>query len=178
MARQGFIHDKLDIKFLILYIMTRVAAPIDLATLTDLCFCDVGVDYFDFSEAVPELVETGHLTLEDGQYNITDKGRENSAACESSLSYSIKQRCDDNLTRVNARLLRLAQVYTQVTPREDGGFTVTLRLSDESGTLLTLTLFSPTEEQARHLTAGFQEKPEQIYNGLLQSLLNGEEKHT
>ena len=27
MARVGFIHDKLDIKFLILYIMSRVAAP-------------------------------------------------------------------------------------------------------------------------------------------------------
>ena len=31
MPRFGFIHDKLDIKFLILYIMARVAAPIDLA---------------------------------------------------------------------------------------------------------------------------------------------------
>ena len=27
MARVGFIHDKLDIKFLILYIMSRVALP-------------------------------------------------------------------------------------------------------------------------------------------------------
>ena len=34
MARHGFIHDKLDIKFLILYIMARVASPIDFhATL-------------------------------------------------------------------------------------------------------------------------------------------------
>ena len=46
MARFGFIHDKLDIKLLILYIMDRVAAPIDFATLTDLSMCDSGVDYF------------------------------------------------------------------------------------------------------------------------------------
>ena len=30
----GFIHDKLDIKFLILYLMARVAGPVDFTTLT------------------------------------------------------------------------------------------------------------------------------------------------
>ena len=59
MARYGFIHDKLDIKFLILYLMARVVAPIDFPTLTDLTMCDGGVDYFEFAEAVNELVETG-----------------------------------------------------------------------------------------------------------------------
>ena len=68
MARYGFIHDKLDIKFLILYLMARAAAPIDFPTLTDLTMCDDGVDYFEFTEAVAELVETDHLTLEDGLY--------------------------------------------------------------------------------------------------------------
>ncbi len=38
----GFIHDKLDIKFLILYLMARVAGPVDFTTLADLTFCDDG----------------------------------------------------------------------------------------------------------------------------------------
>ena len=42
----GFIHDQLDIKLLVLYIMDRAAAPNDFATLTDLSLCDSGVDYF------------------------------------------------------------------------------------------------------------------------------------
>lgn len=73
MARYGFIHDKLDIKFLILYFMARVAAPIDFPTLTELTVCDDGIGYFEFAEAVSELVESGHLTLEDGLYSITEK---------------------------------------------------------------------------------------------------------
>lgn len=85
MARVGFIHDKLDIKFLILYIMSRVAAPIDMPTLADLTMCDEGVDYFDFAEAAAELVSTEHLLLEDERYSITEKGRKNGAICESSL---------------------------------------------------------------------------------------------
>jgi len=50
MARYGFIHDKLDIKFLILYFMARVAAPIDFPTLTELTVCDDGIGYFEFAE--------------------------------------------------------------------------------------------------------------------------------
>ena len=77
MSRTGFIHDKLDIKFLILYLMARVASPVDFATLADLTFCDDGVEYFDFAASVAELVETGHLQLEGERYTITEKGRRN-----------------------------------------------------------------------------------------------------
>ena len=51
MARYGFIHDKLDIKLLILYFMSRVAAPVDFATVTGLTLCDDGIDYFLFAES-------------------------------------------------------------------------------------------------------------------------------
>ena len=81
MARHGFIHDKLDIKLLILYFMSRVAAPVDFATVTGLTLCDDGIDYFLFAEALSELVGTGHLTLEKELYAITDKGRAYSTAC-------------------------------------------------------------------------------------------------
>ena len=40
----GFIHDKLEIKFLILYITARVIEPIPFDTGWDLAMCDEGVD--------------------------------------------------------------------------------------------------------------------------------------
>lgn len=75
MPQFGFIRDKLDVKVLVLYLAARVAAPIDFATLTDLCMCDEGVDYFMFAQAVSELVESEHLQIEEDFYTITDKGR-------------------------------------------------------------------------------------------------------
>ena len=39
----GFIHGKLDIKLLVLYLTSRLAGPVDFATLTDLAMCDDGV---------------------------------------------------------------------------------------------------------------------------------------
>lgn len=177
MARYGFIHDKLDIKFLILYLAARTAAPVDFPTLTDLTMCDGGVDYFEFTEAVSELVETGHLALEDNLYTITDKGRRDGAACESSLPYSVRHKCNGNLARLNSVLRRNAQIRAQVLPREEGGFTVRLTLDDDSGNLLSLDLFSPSQEQAQRLTGAFQARPERVYNDILSSLLeSGEEE--
>ena len=174
MARYGFIHDKLDIKFLVLYLIEWVAAPIDFATLTELTMCDEGVDYFEFAESVSEMVETEHLTLTEGLYAISDKGRRDGAACESSLPFSVKHKCGQSLSRVNSALRRSAQVRAEIIERPEGGFTVSMSLDDDGGSLLKVALFSPTQEHAVRLAKGFQTRPERVLNDLLDSLLEDE----
>ncbi len=180
MEQLGFIHDKLDIKLLILYIMARVMAPIDLPTLTDLALCDSGVDYFLFAESISELIESGHLVLEDDLYSITEKGRLNSKITESSLPYSVRLKCGKALATLNTQLRRAAQIRAQVLPREDGGFTLELALDDNDGNLFTLDMLVANEEQGRHLGDRFLAAPEQIYNEILAVLLTarGEKEET
>ena len=136
MARMGFIQDEMDLKLLVLYIMARIAAPITFLQLLELALCDAGVDYFSLTQAVEHLVETEHLSREGERYAITEKGRRNSEICESSLPYSVRRRCDDNLVRVNETLMREQQVQGEVLPNPDGTCTVRLRLADDSGPLL------------------------------------------
>ena len=171
MGRSGFIHDKLDIKFLLLYLMERVAAPVDLATLTDLALCDDGVTYFEFAECLSELVTTGHLSLAEGLYSITEKGRRNGAICESSLAFSVRRKCDRALAQPTAVLRRNAQVRTEFLPREDDGVTLRLILDDEKGNLMTLDMLTVSPEQANLLAEKFRAQPEKLYLGILQVLL-------
>ena len=172
----GFIHDKLDIKFLILYLMARVAGPVDFTTLADLTFCDDGVEYFDFAESVAELVSTGHLAVEGDLYTITDKGRRNGEICESSLAYSVRRKCDRNLAKVNGVLRRDAQVRSEVLPRDDGTHTLRLILDDDKGTVMTLDLLTVSEEQAERLAEKFRAHPERLYESILQVLLETEDE--
>lgn len=174
MNRAGFIHDKLDIKFLILYLMSRVAAPVDFTTLADLTFCDDGVEYFDFAESVAELVQTGHLRQEDNRYTITEKGRRNGTVCESSLAFSVRQKCDRNLVRVNNVLRRDSQVRTELLPREDHGVTLRLILDDDKGNIMTLDMLTVSEAQANQLAETFRAHPEKLYESILQVLLDAE----
>ena len=170
MSRLGFIQDKLDIKFLVLYLTARTATPIDLPTLTDLALCDEGVDYFLLTQAISELVDSEHLLLEGERYSITEKGRKNGAAWEESLPFSVRQKCDDNLARLNAKLRRQAQIRTEVLERRESGFTVRMVLDDNEGNLMTLELYSPTRENAEQLAASFQNAPQVLYQTILENL--------
>ena len=121
----GFISDKLEIKFLILYIASRVVKPVPFETLQELSMCDGGVDYFGFSECLADLVRTEHLHLEEGLYQITDKGRHNSSVCESSLPYSVRMEAERRLILCNEQLKRRALVKADLRPPgEKGGYEV------------------------------------------------------
>lgn len=170
MARVGFIHDKLEIKFLILYIMARVSSPIDLPALADLALCDEGVDYFDFATAVAELIETEHVSLDNHLYQITEKGRTNGSICEDSLPNSVKAKCDISVSHLNGQLRRDAQVRATMDVHDNGSCDIQLSLDDESGNLFHLNLAVGSEVQAKRLTDQFKKHPEQIYNGIIDVL--------
>lgn len=172
MPRYGFIHDALDVKMLVLYIMSRVAGPIDFATLTDLTLCDDGVDYFLFAQAVDQLIESGHLVKDDaGLYSATEKGRTNSGIMESSLPTVIRGRCNRALAQLNAALRRNAQVTAQVVEEAEGRCQVELGLADDTGPLLRLALAVPSQEQGRQIAQRFQDHPEESFNAILACLL-------
>ena len=175
MTARGFIQDKLEIKFLILYLAARVIEPVPFDTLLDLTLCDDAVDYFDFSECLADLVKTEHLTLdeESGLYAITEKGRRNSEICESSLPYSVRIRTDKNVAAYNKKLLRRSQVRARVTPRENGTFTVELSFHDDVDELMQLQVMVATEAMAKDLAARFEKNPEQIYTQLMSVLYGG-----
>ena len=172
MPRFGFIRNKSETKFLSLYDLARVAAPIDFNTLTELVMIDDGVDYFDFAESVPELVANGHVIEEEGLYSITDKGRNDGSLCESDLPYSVRTKASAKIARLNAKLRRDAAVQTVILEREDGTCTLRLQLNDEGDNLLTVEMFSPSREQAQRLAASFKERPESFYNSILSTLLD------
>lgn len=168
----GFIQDKLEIKFLILYIAARVDEPAPFDTILDLTLCDDAIDYFDFSECLADLVRTEHLTLDqNGLYAITGKGRRNGAACESSLPYSVRRRCDKNLEAWNRKLRRQRQVKASVEPRPNGTYTLRLQLSDDKGGVMDLKLMMVDQTQAKAVAKRFQEAPERLYGQILQLLM-------
>lgn len=172
MARLGFIHGKLDIKMLTLYLLSHVAAPIDFATLTDLAMCDDGVDYFLFAEGVSELLESGHAEKNGEFYIATEKGRRNSADLESSLPAVIRKRCDQRLAPLNAALKRKALVRSEVLPLSDGSVSVRLTLTDGQLELFSLSLLAASQEDGDAIAQRFSEHPDRVYNGILGVLLS------
>lgn len=174
----GFIHDKLDMKVYLLYLLSRAWGAVDFSALTELALAERGTEYFLFAQALAELKDSEHITEEEGRYRITDKGRRNSADSEGSLPQVLRRRCERRLAALNAALKRRAQVRAQVLPREDGGFTLHLVLDDDGGNLLTLDLLVSSEEEGKNLASHFLKSPEKIYHSVLAALQSREEGDT
>lgn len=166
----GFIHDKLEIKFLILYIAARVSEPLPPEGMQELTMCDDGIDYFAYAECLNDLVQTEHLRLtEEGYYAITPKGLKNSEICESSLPYSVRLRTDRNVAEYNRRLLRKNRCKAGSSPG-NGSYVVELQLRDDVDSILRLELTAATEAMARDLADRFRQDPEGVYTRLLSAL--------
>ena len=178
MARMGFIQDKLEIKFLILYIASRLIEPVPFEAMQELAMIDDGVDFFDFSECMSNLVSSDHLTLsEDGLYAITEKGLRNGQICETSLPYSVRLAADKNITLFNQKLRRRAQIRSEITPRPNGTYTVSLAFCDEQDSpLLKMELMVPKEIMAKDLASRFQKNTEQLYAGVINALFEAPEE--
>ncbi len=159
----GFIQGKLEIKLLLLYILCRLEAPVNMDTLTDIAMCDDGVSYFDLSAALAELTESEHVARTDELYQVTDKGRRNSAVTEDNLPYSVRLRCDHRLVEINARMRRLKRIHGAVTPRDDDRFQLHLALDGEDGeNVFTMTLQCDTQEEADRMEKSFRSNPEEF----------------
>lgn len=173
MPGRGFIRDKLEIKFLILYIMARIIEPIPFDTVLELTMCDDAIGYFDFSECLADLVRTEHLSLsKKGLYVITEKGIRNSKICESSLPFSVRLRSDKNISVCNRKLRRKSQVKASTSKRENGTYSVNLSLSDDMGNVMDLDLMVVREDMARMLEERFLKNPERIYSQVVDLLLS------
>ena len=177
MQRLGFIHDMLDVKVLILFVMSRVAYPVNTQQIYELCYQDDCLSYFDVCTAIPQMVTSGHLkALENDCYEITDKGKADGSLTEDSIAYTVRCRAENAVARFNRQLRRSSFVKTQVIPRENGDFSVIMALDDEQGNIMTLELVAPNQRQAIRLGKLFETKAETIYNLTMTELLDGEDE--
>ena len=176
MRRLGFIHDMLDVKVLILFVMSKVSYPVNMQEIYELCYQDDCLSYFDVCTAVPEMVKSGHLKeLEKETYAITDKGRADGSLTADSIAYTVKQRAENAVDRFNRQIRRSSFVKTQIIPRENGDFSVIMSLDDEVGNLMTLELVAPDQRQAVRLAKLFENKAENVYNLTMTELLDEED---
>lgn len=177
MQRLGFIHDMLDVKVLILYVMARVNYPVDIQQIYELSYQDDCLSYFDVCTAVPEMVNSGHLKeQENNSYVITEKGKADGALTEDSIAFTVKQRAENAVSRFNRQIRRSSFVKTQIIPRESGDFSVLMSLDDEAGNLMTLELMAPNQRQAVRLGKLFEKKAEAVYNLTMAELLDDEDE--
>lgn len=166
MERFGFIHEALDIKILILFVLSRLPGEVEPETLRELCQCDGGIGYFDYADCLADLVETEHITETEMGYTITEKGKRNAEAVESSLPYSVRSKALKLIAPVEEQMRRAAMI-TARHEADEKGCTVQLALSDGMGEIINLRFLCAGEEQAKQIEKNFRRDAESYYHRII-----------
>ncbi len=167
MDRYGFIHEKLDIKILILFILRRLPAEISFDQLTQFVMIDEGFDYFEFSQCLSELVNTGHVQKNDTMYKITKIGADHGDTVESSLPFSVRAKAEEIIAPTVEQMRRDALIGTNHRINSDGSCTMKLTLSDGLGDIMSLSILSGGEEQTVSMEKYFRANAENLYHKII-----------
>lgn len=170
--RVSFIHDEMTLKVLILFILRHISEPVPETDLTDVTLlCDDGIGYFEFTDCLHDLVSTGHIAALNGKYSVTEKGRQNGEATESSIPYSVRIRAERAAATLSQALSRSAMITASHELRSKGGFTVRLSMSDEVGEIMSLNLLCGDEKSVREIEENFRDNAEKIYGKVIEAVL-------
>lgn len=177
MKRLGYIHNMMDVKVLILFVTARSNYPLSVQEIYELCYQDDCLSYFDVCTAVPEMVQSGHLKqVEEDQYEITEKGRQDGSVTEDSIAYTVKRKAEDAVDKFNRQIRRSSYMKTQLIEREGGDYSVIMSLDDEKGNLMTLELLAPDRRQAMRLSKLYEQRAEDVYKMVMTVLLDDEDE--
>lgn len=172
MDQLGTVQDRLDIKILILYILRRLPGEVEPETLLELCQSGGVTGYFDYSDCLSELEESGHVVRGEDGYRITEKGAANADAVQSSLPFSVRAHAERSLRPVEEQMRRQALITARHQTGEKG-CTVELAVSDGVGDILHLSILCAGEQQAKAIEKRFRKNAESTYQQIL-ALLAGE----
>ena len=176
MEERGFVQDIFDVKVLALYVLARVQRPVTLNKLYELCFQDDRLSFFDLCEAMPQMVETGHVAeLEENLFEITESGREIQKVLDDNVAYPVAQRAKAAVEKFNHEARRSSFLHTELIKDLEGGEEVVVRMEllGEKGKVMSLEVAAPNITQARRIEKKYRQRAEKVYKAVLEQLLSG-----
>lgn len=164
MSPQGYLHNKLDVKVLILFILARIETPLDVDQIYEVAYQDESLNYFMLAESLHELTDTGHLNVDDqNRYTITEKGRKHGSYTEDSLAVPVVEKVSVSIQAKIDQLRRESLLSTEVTQDEKGNWIATLHYSDNDMPLMSVSLFAPNEAHGQAMAENMKKNITSIY---------------
>lgn len=165
---QGFLHDKLDVKVLILFILARIETPLDVDQIYEVAYQDDSLNYFVLAESVHELTDTGHLAQnENGCYTITEKGRKQGGFVEDSLAIPVVEKVSAAIQRKIDELYRESLLTTETCQDENGHWIATLNYQEERKPLMRVSLMAPNEAHAKAMAENMKKNVSALYKAAM-----------
>lgn len=175
MSEQGGLHSVGDVKALILFILSSNHSSLAKKSITEIVMSDGLVDYFDFTQALQELLDEGLIDIVSeevsDEFVLTELGRQTEEIYEKNIPFNVKKKTLAALTKELANIQRDSNTHTEITAT-DTGFLVTCKLTEQQQILLSYSVLVPDELQAHIIADQFVKSPTEKYQAILSQLID------
>ncbi len=163
---------------LLCYMLYRVKVPLESELLYDIAVTGGIINYFTFQDALQSLQTNGSVTVntnEKGEttYTLTEKGVDCARRLKTFAAKSYRDHIVLAAKREIARRRNRDDVQIEYLPLENGCH-LRVRITDQSVTLLELTLFTPDRKQAEMLGEKILSNPSVFYNQVLEAAMQNQ----
>ena len=172
---KGFIRRPTDIKSLILYALSQLPYALDESFFFDYVHVDDAFDYFDFSQAVDELLKAKLIAAVNSKngrsFIITPQGSETNETMSQYITASVKRKTEKNAILLARKIKRDRSITAEHTfNRGNGTYDLHLAITDKGTELFSVNLVLYTEEQCSMMENNFRKDAERLYSSSLDIL--------
>lgn len=166
------------IKILICYVFKSVNQPLAKDTILSTLYDNSIANYFEISQALYELENSGALTFDDdlGKYVMAQKGYKIANELSQELSGYIKHKATQAAMKTLLYEKRLRETRVNINRTEDGKYRVDIKVlsmlpgEGEDDSLLDLSMYVPDMTQAEVVKRSFLNNPSRLYQNVVDAL--------
>jgi len=169
----GGLKEVYEVKILICYLLHSVET-LSSHNISEIFSEDEAVDYFTFVTALNELKASGHLNVREiggeERYTLTDLGVETAVNLKQALPSSLREKVVKRGMKLLSKIRRDNEVGTKIVPHQNG-YHVICSIHEGELEYLSLSLYAPDGGTAEIIAQNFYENATEIYQGLLNKLV-------
>ena len=165
----GGLRSRTQIKLLLTFLVSRLQEPMSESKLLESLQLHGLANYFETSQAIEELIESGNLTRADSLVYLTPKGELSVDELSQELPKSVKETALADALKL--QLLEKREGENTVDfQKTDNGYYVTFRVNHKGETLMELSVYAADFEQAQQLKMNFLKDPSHVYSTVAAAL--------
>ena len=176
-VQPGGLTNELEVKILICYLLDNMEQPLSFDQLNEILQSTGLVNYFEFAEALSDLLKSGHLRQEqdnEGQevYAITEVGSVMSQTLKKTLPLGVREKTIETARHLAEVHKCMDEVEIHYQPAPDG-YILQMVMKDIGSDLLDMKVFLPTEEECIQVKERIENDPATLYANILALLIQG-----
>ena len=168
-VRPGGLTSSTEIRLLLCYLIKN-AGPIARKDLESALLEEELVNYFEIGSCLDDVAKQGLVTLTDGCYAITEKGRKVAQELAYDLPRSVRERAVAAVLRAQTWARKEAEYSARITEKADGPCSVRCTVKALDQELFCLDLGTPDRLSAELVKKQFILKGNEIYQMLITKL--------